>query len=571
VLRRVVFLAGFAAVLLPSAATGATELLPNVEYSRQVISTSAGPVVLHILIAPQPGGLYGLKPVLSNGRVTGRERVSAMQRRLAGRATLAGVNGDLFNWSTGHPSGIFLRSNVLATKPNVSRSSLGIGLDGFLHVGLLGYWGQWRVDGFGAHPFFELNRPLRYRKGIALYTPLWGARTPYRLGAREFVLARLKPVRPGIDTRALVVKVRRGSDRPIPAGGGVLQATGTWRGLLGAEARPGRCLTIRADLKNWWAGVRNAIGGGPELVRGGVAIHRAGEAFTASQLGRNPRTAVGQLADGRTLLVVADGRSSRSVGLSIPQLADQMVRLGAVTAMALDAGGSSTMAFEGTVLNQPSDGSERAVSDALMVLYYGAYAREPRWATFSPNGDGYADVQRLYAKFVRTSTVQLKLVRPDGAVRWEYTASRAPGTITKDVSSRNLLQGTWRWIVSGVDDQGRSSHMERRFTVNDTLGFLTLSKSLMRVRVGAGGRLGISFRVARTANVVVTIKRRGGPIVRHLSSSTGSAPGAYTLVWNGRNDSGSVVRGGVFIARVRALNDIGPVLLQKSFVVRRVS
>ena len=570
-LKRVVLLAALAAVLLPSGTAGGTDLVPGVTYTREVIRTTAGRVVLYEIVAPPPGGLYSLKPILSNGRVTDRERVSAIQKRLSNRATLVGVNGDLFTVPHGQPNGIFLRANVLATKPMTTRSSLGIGADGLLHVAEIGYWGQWRVDGYPAHPFFELNRPLNYRKGVALFTPLWGARTPWRHYATEFVLAHVGKIRPNTDIRGQVVAVRRGSNLPIPAGGAVMQATGVWKALLREEARRGRWLTLRADLKNWWDGVPDGIGGGPVLVRNGVAVTQAGEAFTVDQLGRNPRTAVGQRADGRIVLLVADGRSSASVGLSMAQLAKQMVRLGAVTAMSLDAGGSSTMAFDGKVLNRPSDGRERAISDALMVLYYGAYAPKPRWRSFSPNGDGYEDVQRLYAKFVRTSSVHLQLLRPDGAVKWEYTATRSPGTITKDLSDQSLLEGTWRWIVSGVDGQGHASQMERRFVVNKTLGFLTLSKSRMLVRTGAGGRQRIGFKLTNVADLRVTIRRPGGRIVRHLSSANDRQPGSIAVIWNGRNDAGGVVRGGTYVAFVRAVNGIGTTELHKAFVVRRVS
>ncbi len=112
---------------------------------------------------------------------------------------------------------------------------------------------------------------------------------------------------------------------------------------------------------------------------GGVPVFQAGEQFLSSQLlPRHPRTAVGQRADGRVVLVAVDGRVSWSAGVTNSQLARLMVKLGAVTAMALDAGGSTTMAFDGTVLNHPSDGAERPVADALMVFYYGIYARPPR-------------------------------------------------------------------------------------------------------------------------------------------------------------------------------------------------
>ena len=72
-------------------------------------------------------------------------------------------------------------------------------------------------------------------------------------------------------------------------------------------------------------------------------------------------------------MVAVDGRrSGYSVGVTTFELAQQLVRLGAVTGTALDSGGSTTMAFNGKLLNRPSDpGGERAVSDSLNVFYYG--------------------------------------------------------------------------------------------------------------------------------------------------------------------------------------------------------
>ena len=114
------------------------------------------------------------------------------------------------------------------------------------------------------------------------------------------------------------------------------------------------------------------------LVREGQPVFRPNEDFLTSQLSpRNPRTAVGQLADGRVLLVVVDGRNSAvSIGVTNWELALLMQSLGAVTASALDAGGSTTLAFNGQVLNDPSDpGGERAVAEGLMVAYTGVYTQ----------------------------------------------------------------------------------------------------------------------------------------------------------------------------------------------------
>ena len=575
VLRKAVLLTALAVLVLPPAAStaGTSEaLMPGIRYIREKRTVGGARVVFHLVFGPKPGGLYGLRPVLSNELVSGRETLTSMQGRLLRRTNLVGVNGDLFNWTTGHPSGIFVERSVVESRPLSGRSSLGIGLDGLLRVARIRYAGTFQFDGNTVRGLKEFNRPLTSRWGFTLFTRAWGSHTPRRSYTTEAILSGVGRTFPNLDRHAFVLKVVRGSGHAIPPGGAVLQARRRSQTTLRALAVPGVGLTYRIGLMSWWDGVKTAIGGGPVLVRGGVAVYRADEWFSSYQLGpRHPRTAVGQLADGRILLLAADGRSSVSRGLTNTQLANQMVHYGAVEAMAFDAGGSTEMAFNGRVLNKPSDGQERPLADSLQLTYVGAYARRPRWFTFSPNGDGYADSQRLYAKFVRRSTVNIRLLRPNGNVWWEYNAVRSPGVLTRDISNPRLPEGSWRWIVSGVDRQGRSSRMERQFRVNKTLGFLTLSKSVMRVRRGVGGHLRVGFQLAHTADVKVTISKPSGRLVRTLTSMTGLGPGGYAVIWNGRNGAGTVVRSGTFVATVRAINSLGRVALAKRFAVRRVS
>src|SRR3982751_5715655 len=104
--------------------------MPNVSYTRTVQFTAHGPVVLHVITAPRPGGLYQLKPLLSNGAILGTERVTSMQKDVSDAATGAGVHGDLFNFKHGHPSGMFMQDKVLMSPPYRARSSVGIGADG---------------------------------------------------------------------------------------------------------------------------------------------------------------------------------------------------------------------------------------------------------------------------------------------------------------------------------------------------------------------------------------------------------------------------------------------------------
>ncbi len=114
---------------------------------------------------------------------------------------------------------------------------------------------------------------------------------------------------------------------------------------------------------------------GPALVENGtVAVDSDDEVGRA--MASNPRTAIGIKADGTYLFVVSDGRTDESEGLSLLQLAEFMKSLGAETAYNLDGGGSSTMVFNGSVINVPTgggigngSGSERKVSDIVYIGY----------------------------------------------------------------------------------------------------------------------------------------------------------------------------------------------------------
>ncbi len=107
-------------------------------------------------------------------------------------------------------------------------------------------------------------------------------------------------------------------------------------------------------------------GAGPSLLRHGNSTP-ATEGFAHAKL-RHPRTAVARTRDGRYLFVVVDGRQPASVGMTLAELADELSFMGAVEAMNLDGGGSTTLVADGSVRNTPSDGRERPVGDAILVF-----------------------------------------------------------------------------------------------------------------------------------------------------------------------------------------------------------
>ena len=109
---------------------------------------------------------------------------------------------------------------------------------------------------------------------------------------------------------------------------------------------------------------------GPALVENGsISVTENEEVGTA--MVSNPRTAVGITKNGHYLFVVSDGRTEESEGLSLYELADFMKSLGAETVYNLDGGGSSTMYFEGKVINNPTTTGhgtkERSVSDIVYI------------------------------------------------------------------------------------------------------------------------------------------------------------------------------------------------------------
>lgn len=124
------------------------------------------------------------------------------------------------------------------------------------------------------------------------------------------------------------------------------------------------------DLTN----VAQILSFGPALIDDGqIVVDASDEVNTKSNSLSNPRTAIGMISPLHYVMVVTDGRSSDSTGLTLEQLATVLQDLGVTVGYNLDGGGSSTMVFNGVVVNQPSSnggsGNEREVSDIVYIGY----------------------------------------------------------------------------------------------------------------------------------------------------------------------------------------------------------
>uniref|UniRef100_UPI0028D7E742 phosphodiester glycosidase family protein n=1 Tax=uncultured Streptococcus sp. TaxID=83427 RepID=UPI0028D7E742 len=118
-------------------------------------------------------------------------------------------------------------------------------------------------------------------------------------------------------------------------------------------------------------GVVNFLAFGPALVENGeIVVNTKSE--VGQSMASNPRTAIGIIDENHYIIIVSDGRTSESQGLSLYEMAEVMKSYGVKTAYNLDGGGSSTLYFNGQVINKPTTNgniSERAVSDIVYIGY----------------------------------------------------------------------------------------------------------------------------------------------------------------------------------------------------------
>ncbi len=563
-LRKVVIAAlAFGALALPAhAQTSAPKLLmPNVTYQRQVEFTSRGPVVLDVVTAPKPdGSLYTLGPALAHGALFGTEPLTGIEKDASGAATVVGVNGDFFV-GNGPPTGIVMRGGALDAAPISSRSSLVVAPDGTLTVSTVAFDGTWR--GSGQRRQFDLNDNPQAGH-TTLYTSAWGATTPAEDGVVEDVIGSLPPLQSNVVASGVVTEQDGAGGIPIPAGGAVLVSRGAQAPHLSAEAPPGQTVEIRPTLTPSLNGKLAAIGGGPLLVSGGKAVFRANESFDDSVLNaRGARSAVGQLADGRILLVTVEGGGSAySAGMTNYELANAMVHLGAVTAMGLGSGTPANMAFDGTLLTRPSTKAEPAIADALLLSYTGVYAAPPSSDVVSPNGDGVDDAETFTYKLTAPAQVNATLTGPGGQQVVLAQDAEQAGVHTVTWNGQPNVEGVWKFVVAAG-----TTTAERDVLLDDTLSGLQVSPPSGHLAAGSTA-VTTSFQLVHPAAVTATIETRTGIVLATLVNKK-LQPGAQSLPWNGRLWTGALAFTGAYQVHVVATNSIGSVSLVAPFTARR--
>ena len=304
--------------------------------------------------------------VYSRLNVLSRENVREMAQRTG---ALVALNADFFA-NDGDPLGLMITGGELVSEPYTPRTAVawsegaGLQFDSPIYSSFIEPVGypRIRIDGY--------NRSVRAGE-VVLFTRRGGmASSKKRCSAFLFESKTPIPLSGPFSMRLKTV-VSDLTDIPVALDEVILMVSPERLGEVSAALSASLTYDFRIDVsgKIDWKSVKEAIGGGPRLLRDGVpSVSHQYERFDPSYNNRHPRSAIGYTKNQEVVMVAVDGRSGVSKGLTLVELASLMVKLGCVEAMNLDGGGSTTLVLGGTVLNRPSDGGLRGVANALLLF-----------------------------------------------------------------------------------------------------------------------------------------------------------------------------------------------------------
>ncbi len=353
--------------------TAMPELQPGLAYTNQVLSS--GPVSVHVIRVDRSRPASQLRSVHAGNGAFGLANISDHLRGLpkaVGRP-VAAINGDFYQREgtyAGDPRGLQLIDGVLVSAP--LGVSLWIDRAGEPHMDDVESRFQvtWPDGSKAAMGFNEESAPNR----LVLFTPTTGPSTRTR-GGREWILApeasgTTSGLPIGARMKLRVTEIRDGGNSPIPTHGFVLSAGPALVRRL-PTVNTQQVLEVDLSTSVPMNDAVSGIGGGPMLVRNHRAVRIEipdDDAYQfKSMKERHPRSAVGWNRE-HYFFVSVDGRQKESVGMTLEELGKHLAAIGCSEAMNLDGGGSATLWADGRIRNHPSDGGERPIANALVIV-----------------------------------------------------------------------------------------------------------------------------------------------------------------------------------------------------------
>jgi len=353
------------------------------------VRRATGPFNIQVVTVPARGSRYDVVAARALDSLRGRERVTDMVRRRAARGEriVVALNADFFDLKTGaNENNQVIDGEIWKAVPVTDspfdtfrnpHAQFAVGVDGrpyldrFAYAGTLsGPCGRFALDGVNGIP--------RVANALILFSGAY-ADAPRRdsLHAPRELAMRLAPATSrGIGAPELTLDVLADSladGAAIPAHRAILAAYGTTSARLDSIARCATPFRLTNAFRPDRGRLTMIVGGWPRIVRDGRSVAAAADSvegtFPRFSAQRHPRSAIGFSRDSTTLYLVAvDGRQETSDGMTLVELADFLVSIGAWQAMNFDGGGSTTLVIDGRLVNRPSDATgERTVGNAILV------------------------------------------------------------------------------------------------------------------------------------------------------------------------------------------------------------
>ncbi len=338
--------------------------------------TAEGPVAIHGFYWVRGNEELSMVATAGRDQVRGTEETSRQAERHAGASVrpLAAVNADFFvvrGPGYGSVHGPFIRDGELLSLGDSPAAA--ILEDGSLAIAELEI-SVWLETHDGARIRIDRVNHERGENQRVLYTPSWNGSTAT---GEEGVEVRLKGpghLKPDGEIRVEVAEEPRAETGDMAYGAGEFVLSAEGEGLAQIiDLRPGDRFKLHSRMDSALP-IVHAVGGLPVMIRDGEVLDFEGAdpddyiPGPGDPNARHPRTAIG--TDGRHIVALAvDGRApGHSDGMTVPELGRFMRQLGCTDAINLDGGGSTTAWAAGRALNRPSDGSERPVGNALVLV-----------------------------------------------------------------------------------------------------------------------------------------------------------------------------------------------------------
>ncbi len=345
---------------MPQAAF-AREIVPGVHYTSFPKSFGGRKSVkVHVLRVDLNNKRIEVRPGLAKETVG---RFETTSRIASNNGAIAGINGGFFDRSYPYlPVGLLVLDGNIIMKSSLNRSAFGICENRDVRFGIPKFVGYVINQSTNEKiQVWGINRP-RKDDEVIIYTAEYGWTTGTNNTGVEIIIE-----------DNIVIGISEGNS-PIPRNGYVISFHG-WTKNYANALPPGAPILADFKLADGWDKFDHVVTGGPRLLDGGnIVLSRSieKENIGGDLLSRNARTAIGKNDRNELFMVVVEGkkprRHRRRTGASYLELAQMMKDMGVKDAIGLDGGGSTTMYVNGSVVNNPQDGWQQRVSNAIVVI-----------------------------------------------------------------------------------------------------------------------------------------------------------------------------------------------------------